>query len=76
MSDYKNNYDQPRLHEEGFLRLKTILQIIPIGRSTWWEGVQLGKFPKPIKIGRNITVWRTKDIQLLIEKLNSGETNE
>jgi len=45
----------------GFLRLKQIIgdpksnppidPIIPIGKSTWWEGVKTGRFPKPVKIG-------------------------
>ena len=56
------------LPETGFLRLPTILEIFPIGRSTWWEGVKNGKYPKPVKVGIRTTAWRAEDIKALIEK--------
>jgi prophage regulatory protein len=45
--------------------------LIPVSKSTWWDGVKRGKFPKPIKLGRRITCWRLADILALIE----GENN-
>ena len=56
------------LPETGFLRLPAILKIYPIGRSTWWQGVKDGRFPKPIKLGKRTTAWRVEDIKALIEK--------
>ena len=56
------------LPETGFLRLPAILKIYPIGRSTWWQGVKDGRFPKPIKLGQRTTAWRVEDIKALIEK--------
>ncbi len=56
------------LPETGFLRLPTILKIYPIGRSTWWQGVKDGKFPKPVKLGKRTTAWKAEDIKALIEK--------
>lgn len=51
----------------GLLRVRQILTLIPIGRSTWWAGVKTGKFPKPaMKLGPRLTVWRAEDIQKLI----------
>jgi prophage regulatory protein len=61
------NQNSP-LPETGFLRLPSILKIYPIGRSTWWQGVKDGKFPKPIKLGKRTTAWRVEDIKALIEK--------
>lgn len=55
----------------GFLRISQILELIPIGKSTWWAGVKNGRFPKPIKFGPNTTVWRIQDIEDLIKTLNS-----
>ncbi len=57
------------LPETGFLRLKEILAPvgpIPVSKSTWWEGVKDGRFPKPLKLGARITVWRAEDIHTLI----------
>ena len=59
------------LPEAGFVRLSSILAPkgpIPIGKSTWWEGVKIGRFPKPMKLGPRITVWRVEDIRALIER--------
>lgn len=64
----------------GYLRLSQILgnpkanpptpPIIPVGKSTWWQGVKTGRFPKPIKLGPRITVWLAQDIFEFIEKSN------
>lgn len=59
---------QNMLPETGFVRLTTILRIIPVGRTTWWAGVKSGRFPKPIKLGSRITAWRVEDIRELVEK--------
>ena len=61
------------------LRLKHIIgdgsnaPIIPISKSAWWEGVKQGKYPQPIKIGSNTTVWRSDDIQQLVNQICDGE---
>ena len=55
----------------GFLRLASILAPngpIPVGRSTWWAGVKVGRFPKPVKLGPRTTAWRVEDIRALIER--------
>jgi predicted DNA-binding transcriptional regulator AlpA len=57
--------------QSGFVRLSSILAPngpIPVGRSTWWQGVKTGRFPKPIKLGPRITAWRVEDIRALIER--------
>lgn len=58
------------LPETGFVRLPTILQIFPIGKSTWWQGVKDGRFPKPVKLGERTTAWRVEDINALVESYN------
>jgi prophage regulatory protein len=64
------HYDTNLLPETGFLRLPTILKLIPIGKSSWWEGVKSGKYPKPVYIGQRVTAWRAEDVRALIEKLS------
>ena len=53
----------------GFLRLKQILEIIPISRSVWWAGCKSGRFPKPVKLGERTTAWRAEDIAALVQQL-------
>jgi predicted DNA-binding transcriptional regulator AlpA len=56
---------------DGLLREKQILgRYLPISRAAWWKRVREGRFPKPLKLGPNTTVWRVRDILDLIEKLN------
>ncbi len=71
-----------QIPEVGFLRLSQILgdpksdppipPIIPIKKSCWWQGVRTGRFPKPIKLGPRITVWRVEDILHLIRYSRVG----
>ena len=59
----------PEHNTTGLLRLQSILAPtgpIPVSKSTWWAGVKDGRFPKPIKLGPRITVWRAADIQRLV----------
>ena len=65
----------------GYLRLSQILgnrktnppitPLIPIGKSSWWEGVKTGRFPKPLKLGPRITVWRVEDILSTVSNIKS-----
>jgi hypothetical protein len=60
-----------RFPQAGFVRLAMILAPngpIPVGKSTWWAGVKSGRFPKPVKLGPRITVWRVEDIRALFEQ--------
>ena len=69
------------LPETGYLRLSQIVgkpatktapaipALIPISRSSWWLGVRTGRYPKPVKLGERITVWRVEDIRRLIEQV-------
>jgi len=67
-----------RLPVTGFLRLPAIIgdnkatppipPLIPVRKSTWWAGVKSGRFPKPVKLGPRVTVWRVEDIRALIEQ--------
>ena len=66
-----------KLPEVGYLRLVQIigdqtrqppvLPLIPVSKSTWWDGVRSGRYPQPIKLGPRITAWRVEDIRALIE---------
>ena len=65
------------------LRLKQIIgdpranppiePIIPISKSSWWNGVRKGKYLKPVKLGENTTVWHEDDIRELINSLKAEE---
>lgn len=56
------------LNPNGFLRLKDVLRLFPVSKSTWWLGIQQGRYPKPVKLSTRITAWHVSDIQNLLEK--------
>ena len=61
------------------LRLKQIVDdpksdppiepIIPISKSSWWEGVKSRRYAKAIKLSANTTVWREDEVRALVEKI-------
>jgi prophage regulatory protein len=56
----------------GLMRLSEVLQLIPVGKTTWWTGIKTGRFPKSVKEGRN-TFWRTEDIKHFIDSVGKNQ---
>lgn len=52
---------------DGFLRIKDVLRLVPVDRSTLWGWVKAGRFPSPIKLSPKCTVWRAEDLALFIK---------
>jgi prophage regulatory protein len=61
-----------------YLRLKQIIgdpssdppipPIIPVSRTTWFDGIKSGRFPQPVRsLGTRIVVWRAADIAALLD---------
>lgn len=63
----------PTIPVSGFLRLPQVLELIPVCKSTWWEGCKDGRFPKPIKLTKRTTVWRAEDIADFIAKVGQED---
>ena len=71
------------LPETGYLRISQIIgnpkadppipALIPVGKSTFWQGVKSGRFPKAIKLSPRVTVWRVEDIRKYIEETGGVE---
>lgn len=67
----KRNAPPASLPETGFLRLRQVLQLIPIGSTRWYAGVKAGEFPAPVSLGGRAKGYRVADIRALIERLNT-----
>jgi predicted DNA-binding transcriptional regulator AlpA len=71
-----------QIPEAGFLRLWQIIgnpkavpptpALLPIGRTSFLNGVKSGKYPKPVKLGERTTAWRVEDILALINQLGGA----
>ncbi len=58
---------------DRLLRLWQVLEILPISRSAWYQGIKAGKFPKPVKLGPRISAWKYSDIIQIIERGVEGD---
>jgi predicted DNA-binding transcriptional regulator AlpA len=66
----------------GFVRLKQIIgdpkadppipAVIPVSRSTWYEGIKAGRFPKPVKLGPRTSAWRVEEIRQLVSTMSGN----
>lgn len=63
-----------QLPETGFLRLRGVLGLFPVSRSSWFAGVAEGRYPAPVKLGPRMSAWKVEDIRELIAKL--GHSHE
>ena len=73
--------DSPRISQAelpaiGFVRLKVVLQFIPVSSSTWWSGVREGIYPKPVQLSPRTTAWRVEDIRELIARLSKKDLSQ
>ena len=57
---------------DNFLRLKDVLKIYPVSKSTWWAGVKSGRFPAGVRLSERTTAWRVSDIQKLIDSVGTA----
>lgn len=49
-------------------RAKPLAKSLGIGVSTLWDWVRSGKFPKPLKLGANLTAWRADEVRAWLDK--------
>jgi prophage regulatory protein len=62
--------NQINLPDAGFIRLKDLLKIIPVSKSTIYSWVKQNKFPKPAKInGSRASGFYTQEIKEFINHL-------
>jgi prophage regulatory protein len=50
------------------LRLKEVLQVIPISRSAFYAGIKAGRFPPPVKLGERTSAWRSDSLIPIVER--------
>lgn len=53
-----------------FLRLRDVLAILPISRTSFYDGIKLGLYPQPIKLGKRTSVWCEHEIHESIDRMN------
>ncbi len=61
--------------DHKILRIKQIVEITGLGRSTIYEHMAIGLFPSPIKIGKRAVGWLDSDISAWIAACVSQSRN-
>ena len=49
-------------NDRTLMELKSVLNLIPMGRAAWISGVKRGDYPEPIRLHNNHLAWRITDI--------------
>ena len=61
------------LNMPKMLRLPEVLSIMRVKKSSWWKGVQEGRYPPGHKLGPRLRVWAASEIEDLVQKILSDE---
>lgn len=67
----KPDYPEFPKDNDALVRLPQILAVLPIGRTSFLEGVKAGRYPKPHKIG-TASLWNAGEIRALLAKIANG----
>jgi len=54
------------MESKGF-RQKSLIEKLGFSAPTLWRKVKAGTFPKPVKLGQNMTAWRCEEVQAWME---------
>ena len=57
--------------EYKLYRIKQLIELLNISRSTIWLWIKQDQFPEPIKLGKNTTVWKSSEIDECIKNKES-----
>lgn len=69
------------LPEAGLVRIQQLIgnrkatppipPILPFSKSTLYEMVKAGTFPKPVRLGARMSAWRVEDIRSFLDNLGA-----
>ena len=63
--------NKTNLHSASpLLRLPDVLRRYPVSRTAWYDGIKLGMYPAPVRLGKRTVAWRESEIEALIQRLN------
>ena len=62
--------DAPVIDSRALLRLPQVLKLVPVSKTTWWERVASGEYPRPLHQGRS-AFWPAREIFALIERIEA-----
>ena len=60
---YEREGDAPEDAAPLFLRMRAVLRMTGLGRSTIYRLVADNKFPSPVRLGQRAVAWRRVDVE-------------
>jgi len=73
MNSARNDVPTASLHLPGrLMKLPEVLRIIPMSRSTLYDGVKSGMYPRSVRISTRGVAWYESDIVALAASWTSG----
>ena len=61
--------------EERYLRVKEVATMLSMSRSNIWRLMKFGDFPKSIKVGPSMTLWKASEIHAWVESRQKFESD-
>lgn len=55
---------------DALVRIEKIIGpngLIPVSRSSFYEGIKLGIYPRPVRLGKRISAWRLSEILAVVQ---------
>ena len=58
---------------KSLIKLPVVISVTGKSRSSIYDDIKSGRFPKPLKIGKRSVAWKYSDIELWINSLESSQ---
>ena len=68
-----NDINEFNLYGHRYLRLKSVLELIPVSRSTWYLWIQRGIAPQPTHLSLRVAAWKVQDIKDLLDDMGKPD---
>ena len=57
------------MNTDRLLRLPQVLEILPISKSAWWNGLKSRRYNiETVKLGPRTTAWRESDVLEIVQQ--------
>jgi prophage regulatory protein len=67
----KKTHTPAALEDLGYIREPGVLELLPIGATSFRRGVREGRYPAPVLVAPRTKAWRVVDIKNLLTQLAS-----
>lgn len=68
-----NDIDNSKLYDQRYLRIKSVLELIPVSRSTWYVWIQHGIAPQPTHLSLRVAAWKAQEIKDLLDDIGKHD---